>query len=261
MSNELFQPLLRSAQHIINTHHKNESEFFSKCSFSIEFAQETDEAFGFVDGTFPNYRIGIHELFIRWTDEDQRFIIMTIVHELLHIIHADWNENQVQHEEYRLANLAGYFDTLQRRDGAYLKRVRNFRDLNQGGSTGFSRSPLTIIKERYAKGEITKEEFDKLKEDLYEDENTELIKFKSSSTKEELSKKEDREVDALIEKITQKSKEEEYGFVNRETTKYVDVCCALDCNIQNNMINGKYCKFCNNFCCIDHLLQDKHNCS
>jgi len=26
----------------------------------------------------------------------------------------DWNENQVAGEEYRLANLAGYFDTLQR---------------------------------------------------------------------------------------------------------------------------------------------------
>jgi len=126
-----FEPLLQKAQQIVNTYHKNESEFFSKCNFSIEFTQETDEAFGFVDGTFPNYRIGIHELFDRLTDEDQRFITITIVHELLHIIHADWNENQVAGEEYRLANLAGYFDTLQRRDMAYLKRVRNFRDLSE----------------------------------------------------------------------------------------------------------------------------------
>lgn len=126
-----FEPLLQSAQHIINTYHKNESEFFSNCHFLIEFAQETDEAFGFVDGTRPNYRIGIHVIFDRFTEEDQRFITMTIVHELLHIIHADWNENQVASEEYRLANLAGYFDTLQKRDGSYLKRVRNFRDLSQ----------------------------------------------------------------------------------------------------------------------------------
>lgn len=126
-----FESLLHSAQYIINTYHKNESEFFAKCNFLIEFAQETDEAFGFVDGTFPNYRIGIHQLFDRLTDDDQRFITMTIVHELLHIIHADWNENQVAGEEYRLANLAGYFDTLQRRDMTYLKRVRNFRDLSE----------------------------------------------------------------------------------------------------------------------------------
>ncbi|MBS3923332.1 MAG: hypothetical protein KGZ37_09340 [Nitrosarchaeum sp.] len=125
-----FESLLQSAQYIINTYHKNESKFFAKCNFLIEFAQETDDAFGFVDGTFPNYRIGIHELFDKLTNEDQRFITMTIVHELLHIIHADWNESQVAGEEYRLANLAGYFDTLQRRDGAYLKRVRNFRDLS-----------------------------------------------------------------------------------------------------------------------------------
>lgn len=126
-----FEPLLQKAQYIVNTHHKNESEFFAKCNFLIEFAQETDDAFGFVDGTYPNYRIGIHELFDKQTDEDQRFITMTIVHELLHIIHADWDENKIAYEEYRLANLAGYFNTLLRRDGAYLKRVRNFRDLNE----------------------------------------------------------------------------------------------------------------------------------
>ncbi|MEC4847560.1 MAG: Hsp70 family protein, partial [Nitrosarchaeum sp.] len=123
--------LLQKAQDVINTYHKNESEFFSKCNFSIEFAQETDEAFGFVDGTKPNYRIGIHVLFYRFTEADKRFITMTMVHELLHIIHADWNENQVRYEEYRLANLAGYFDILQKRDMAYLKRVRNLRDLSK----------------------------------------------------------------------------------------------------------------------------------
>jgi len=125
-----FVPLLDNAQNIINTYHKNESDFFSKCNFLIEFVQEADDAFGFVDGTFPNYRIGIHELFDRFTNDDKRFITMTLVHELLHIIHADWDENQVAGEEYKLANLAGYFDTLQRRDEAYLKRVRNFRNLS-----------------------------------------------------------------------------------------------------------------------------------
>lgn len=125
-----FESLLQKAQYIINTHHKDESNFFSKCNFLIEFAQETDDATGFVDGTFPNYRIGIHELLEDPTEGNQRFITMTIVHELLHIIHADWNEDQVAYEEYRLANLANYFDTLQRRDMAYLKRVRNLRDLS-----------------------------------------------------------------------------------------------------------------------------------
>jgi putative membrane protein len=34
------------------------------------------------------------------------------------------------------------------------------------GSQGQTESPLDILKKRYAKGELTKEQFDKMKEDL-----------------------------------------------------------------------------------------------
>lgn len=126
---EWLYDLLKKAQSIINGHHMNQSDFFKDCNFRFRFDQETDDAFGYVDGTFPDYVIGIHELFSNPTDEDKRFVTMTIVHELLHIIHHNWSEKEVVAEEYRIANLAGYFDTLQRRDGAYLKRRKNLKDL------------------------------------------------------------------------------------------------------------------------------------
>ena len=122
--------LLAKAQDIINQHHMNQKDFFRDCNFRFRFDQETDDAFGYLDGSLPNYIIGIHELFSNPTEEDKRFVTMTIVHELLHAIHGNWSENEVRGEEYKLANLAGYYDTLQRRDEAYLKRRKNLRDLS-----------------------------------------------------------------------------------------------------------------------------------
>ena len=46
-----------------------------------------------------------------------------------------------------------------------------------------------------------------------------------------------------------------------DSLKQVRVCRALNCNIKENNMTGKECKFCRNFCCIDHLLRDKHNCN
>lgn len=121
--------LLEKSQGIINQYHKDQKDFFADCNFRFRFDQETDDAFGYLDGTFPNYIIGIHELFSVPTEEDKDFVTMTIVHELLHAIHHNWSEKEIVAEEYKLANLAGYYGTLTRRDGAYLQRRKNLRDM------------------------------------------------------------------------------------------------------------------------------------
>lgn len=112
--------LLKEAQSIINKHHKDESNFFSSCNFRLFFQDHWKEVYGYIDGTYPEYGIGLHIALKQLTYENARMIIIVLVHELLHAIHSDWNENQVQKEERRLANLEGYFDSLIEFQNLYL---------------------------------------------------------------------------------------------------------------------------------------------
>ncbi len=64
-----------------------------------------------------------------------------------------------------------------------------------------------------------------------------------------------------LEKLNQK---EETIFASTgktyEDTNQIGMCCALNCDVPDSILNGKECKFCNKFCCIDHLLCHKHDC-
>lgn len=86
----------------------------------------------------------------------------------------------------------------------------------------------------------------------------------SESRKEELRQKANDERNTRIEKLLEESRktDEEIQSSERNTdsAKQVRKCSALDCNVIESVLNGKECKFCNNFCCIEHLLCHKHDC-
>lgn len=80
---------------------------------------------------------------------------------------------------------------------------------------------------------------------------------------ESLRQKANDERNAQIEKLLEESRktdEEIQASENTDSTKSVRKCSALDCNVVESVLNGKECKFCNNFCCIEHLLCHKHDC-
>ena len=65
-----------------------------------------------------------------------------------------------------------------------------------------------------------------------------------------------------LKKLNQKEEEIILASAGKtyEDTDQIGMCCALDCDVPENVLNGKECKFCNRFCCIDHLLCHKHDC-
>lgn len=111
---------LEDAKSIINQHHQNESEFLSGSKFSLHIQEDRESVYGYIDGTKPHYRIGIHASLSEDKLENRRMVTIVFVHELLHAIHHDWPESKVTYEERILANKAGYFDALHNMEILYL---------------------------------------------------------------------------------------------------------------------------------------------
>ena len=111
---------LSVAKDIINKHHKDESNFFSRSKFTLFIQTDREYAYGYIDGTDGDYKIGIHPSLSEFTSENKRMLVIVLVHELLHCIHADWGHEKINPEERNLANLAGYFDALRNMEVLYL---------------------------------------------------------------------------------------------------------------------------------------------
>lgn len=118
-----------------------------------------------------------------------------------------------------------------------------------------------LSKEEKETLEKAREELKKIKES--QENETVPDRTISESRKEELRQKANDERNAQIEKLLKESRktdEEIQASENTDSTKQVRKCSALDCNVIESVLNGKECKFCNNFCCIEHLLCHKHDC-
>ena len=113
---------LQDAKKIIKEYHKLEgvSDLFRDAKFSISIQEDREDAYGYVTETYPFYRIGIHKSLEKNSPEAYKMVTVVLIHELLHVLHGDWSESQIQSEENRLANLGLHFDDIKNLEVLYL---------------------------------------------------------------------------------------------------------------------------------------------
>lgn len=98
--------------------------------FNIRYAKATVDAYGTLLGSFPDYEIRISMLLGEPTEMNRKMIVITFVHELLHIIHANWSHPKIYREEYRLANISGHYDVKIASQNGYLRQLKHLAELS-----------------------------------------------------------------------------------------------------------------------------------
>jgi molecular chaperone DnaK len=113
---------LNKAIEILKTHHTEfDKSFFDTAKFELSLQLEKQYVFAYIQMTGgPVYPISIHNSLKEKTEENQRMLIVILVHELLHAIHPDWNHGKIRPAEKKMANLAGYYDALHKMDLLFL---------------------------------------------------------------------------------------------------------------------------------------------
>ena len=113
---------LAEAKNIIKAHHTDlNPTFFDASKFELFLQEDMQYAYAYIRLSGGSvYQIGIHPSFVGHTRENQRSLVVTLVHELLHAIHPEWGHNKIRPEERKMANLAGYFDTYVEKERMFL---------------------------------------------------------------------------------------------------------------------------------------------
>lgn len=121
---------LTEAKRVIMTHHRYETQgFFEEAVFDLYVQSDAPHAYAHIGlGGHPVYRIGIHGAYaeagrVPW---NQRSLVVTLIHELLHAVHPDWDHRQIIPEEKRLACLAGYFDAFAEQERMFFSGRMSF---------------------------------------------------------------------------------------------------------------------------------------
>lgn len=115
---------LAKAIKIIKTHHKHpeyDPDFFSYARFELYLQLDMQYAYAYIQLTGgPVYPIHIHNSLKENSGPNNRILVVTLVHELLHAIHPDWGHNKIRPAERRLANLGMYFDAYREMEIKFL---------------------------------------------------------------------------------------------------------------------------------------------
>ena len=108
-------------------HHELDPPFFNYAKFELSLQLDMQYAYAYIQMTGgPVYPISIHNSLKEKTDENQRILVVVLVHEILHAIHPDWGHDKIIPEERRLANLGCYYDALVYMDQIFLSGKMSF---------------------------------------------------------------------------------------------------------------------------------------
>ena len=115
---------LTKAINIIKAHHNHpdfDPAFFDTARFEIYLQLDMQYAYAYIQLTGgPVYPIHIHNALKENSEQNNRIMVVTLVHELLHAIHPDWGHNKIRPAERRLANLGMYFDAYREMEIKFL---------------------------------------------------------------------------------------------------------------------------------------------
>lgn len=106
---------LAEAKSIIKKHHidYDTKEFFENTTYELYIQNDREDAYAYITlSQSSHFPIGIHPILSENNSDNQRMLVIVLIHELLHAIHPDWRHDKINPLEDKLANLGCYFDAL-----------------------------------------------------------------------------------------------------------------------------------------------------